>query len=63
VEAGAQLHGFCGSPASTHSRLPGQPHYGGIVERIIDTAMQMIHDDLPGTTFSNPSQRGEYASE
>jgi putative transposase len=40
----------------------GQPHYGGIVERIIGTAMQMIHDELPGTTFSNPGQRGEYAS-
>lgn len=37
----------------------GQPHYGGIVERIIGTAMQMIHDELPGTTFSNPDQRGE----
>jgi putative transposase len=44
-------------------RPPGQPHYGGIVERIIGTAMQMIHDDLPGTTFSNPGQRGEYDSE
>ncbi|MFN4116085.1 MAG: Mu transposase C-terminal domain-containing protein [Inhella sp.] len=41
-------------------RPPGQPHYGGIVERIIGTAMQMIHDELPGTTFSNPGQRGEY---
>ncbi len=40
-----------------------QPHYGGIVERIIGTAMQMIHDELPGTTFSNPDQRGEYDSE
>lgn len=44
-------------------RPPGQPHYGGIVERIIGTAMQMIHDDLPGTTFSNPGQRGDYNSE
>jgi putative transposase len=44
-------------------RPPGQPHYGGIVERIIGTAMQMIHDELPGTTFSNPGQRGEYDSE
>jgi len=41
----------------------GQPHYGGIVERIIGTAMQMIHEDLPGTTFSNPDQRGDYDSE
>ena len=44
-------------------RPPGQPHYGGIVGRIIGTAMQMIHDELPGTTFSNPGQRGEYDSE
>ena len=44
-------------------RPPGQPHYGGIVERIIGTAMQMIHNELPGTTFSNPGQRGEYDSE
>ncbi|WP_455567148.1 Mu transposase C-terminal domain-containing protein [Serratia symbiotica] len=41
----------------------GQPHYGGIVERIIGTAMQMIHNELPGTTFSNSEQRGEYVSE
>jgi putative transposase len=41
----------------------GKPHYGGIVERVIGTAMQMIHDELPGTTFSNPNQRGEYPSE
>ena len=44
-------------------RPPGQPHYGGIVERIIGTAMQMIHDELPGTTFSHPGQRGEYDAE
>ena len=44
-------------------RPPGQPHSGGIVERFIGTAMQMIHDELPGTTFSNPGQRGEYDSE
>ncbi len=41
----------------------GRPHYGGIVERIIGTAMQMIHDELPGTTFSNHDQRGDYDSE
>jgi putative transposase len=44
-------------------RPPKQPHYGGVVERIIGTTMQMIHDELPGTTFSNPNQRGEYVSE
>ena len=42
-------------------RPPGQPQYGGIVERIIGTAMQIIHE-LPGTTFSNPNQRGDYDS-
>lgn len=43
-------------------RPPGLPHFGGIVERIIGTAMQMIHE-LPGTTFSNPDQRGKYDSD
>jgi len=36
-----------------------RPHYGGIVERVIGTTMQLIHE-LPGTTFSNPKERGEY---
>lgn len=40
----------------------GRPHYGGIVERVIGTAMGKIHE-LPGTTFSNPGQRGRYESE
>nr|WP_249777403.1 DDE-type integrase/transposase/recombinase [Arthrobacter sp. C9C5] len=39
----------------------GRPHYGGIVERLIGTAMKQIHE-LPGTTFSNPSERGRYDS-
>src|SRR5690625_6528229 len=43
-------------------RPVGRPHYGGIVERVIGTAMEAIHE-LPGTTFSNPTQRGEYDSE
>lgn len=43
-------------------RPPGQPHYGGIVERVIGTAMGKIHE-LPGTTFSNPGERGRYDSE
>jgi putative transposase len=40
-------------------RPGGRPHFGGIVERVIGTAMGMVHE-LPGTTFSNPEQRGEY---
>ena len=39
----------------------GKPHYGGIVERLIGTAMQWIHE-LPGTTFSNPAERADYDS-
>jgi putative transposase len=43
-------------------RPPGRPHYGGIVERVIGTTMRQIHE-LPGTTFSNPVERGRYDSE
>jgi putative transposase len=43
-------------------RPVGAPHYGGIVERVIGTLMNMVHQ-LPGTTFSNPMQRAEYKSE
>jgi putative transposase len=43
-------------------RPPGQPHYGGIVERVIGTMMTMVHE-LPGTTFSNTQERGGYDSE
>lgn len=43
-------------------RPPGRPHYGGIVERVIGTAMRRIHE-LPGTTFSNSVERGRYDSE
>jgi putative transposase len=43
-------------------RPPGQPHFGGIIERLIGTMMQLVHE-LPGTTFSNTSQRGTYDSD
>lgn len=43
-------------------RPEGRPHYGGIVERVIGTMMLSVHD-LPGTTFSNPRERGSYNSE
>ncbi len=43
-------------------RPPGQPHFGGIVERVIGTLMRLVHE-LPGTTFSDTRQRGGYASE
>lgn len=45
-----------------HYRPGGCPNYGGIVERIIGTVMKWAHE-LPGTTFSNPSERSGYESE
>jgi putative transposase len=38
------------------------PHFGGIIERLIGTLMTMVHE-LPGTTFSNPIERGDYDSD
>ena len=43
-------------------RPAGQPHYGGVVERVIGTLMGMVHE-LPGTTFSDPGERGGYDSQ
>ncbi len=43
-------------------RPPGQPHCGGIVERVIGTLMELVHD-LPGTTFSTVAKRGTYDSD
>ena len=56
-ERGCAQHGI-----TIEWRPPGQPHYGGIVERVIGTLMQLVHA-LPGTTFSNPSEHGEYDSD
>ncbi|WP_442859145.1 helix-turn-helix domain-containing protein [Arthrobacter sp. CAN_A2] len=57
LKRGCEQHGV-----KLRYRPPGQPHYGGIVERVIGTLMQSVHD-LPGTTFSNPRERGSYDSE
>ena len=38
------------------------PHYGGHVERLFGTIKEQVHT-LPGTTFSNVKQKGEYPSE
>ncbi|WP_448204332.1 Mu transposase C-terminal domain-containing protein [Azospirillum sp. sgz302134] len=43
-------------------RPPKTPHYGGHIERLCGTLGKKIHA-LPGATFSNPKQRGEYKSE
>ena len=39
-------------------RLPSTPHYGGHIERLIGTMMGRLHL-LPGSTASNPIERGE----
>ena len=39
-----------------------QPHHGGIVERFFRTLEGQVHT-LPGSTFSNPIERGDYESE
>lgn len=57
VRRGCEQHGI-----ELSYRPPGRPHYGGIVERVIGTAMRQIHE-LPGTTFSNPTERGRYNSD
>ncbi|HEX8180659.1 MAG TPA: Mu transposase C-terminal domain-containing protein [Pyrinomonadaceae bacterium] len=38
------------------------PNYGGHIERLMGTFATEIHN-LPGTTFSNTKERGEYESE
>lgn len=43
-------------------RPPGRPQYGGHIERYLGTLMRQIHG-LPGTTMSNPQDRGRYPSE
>lgn len=56
-ERGCAQHGI-----AIEWRPPGQPHFGGIVERVIGTLMRLVHG-LPGTTFSNIGQRGTYDSD
>lgn len=57
LRRGCEEHGI-----KLNYRPPGRPHYGGIIERVIGTLMEMVHE-LPGTTFSNPAQRGSYDSD
>lgn len=38
-------------------RPRGSPHFGGRIERLMETMMQDVHT-LPGTTFSSMSERG-----
>lgn len=43
-------------------RIVGRPETGGHIERFMRTLSEAIHR-IPGTTFSNPKDRGEYPSE
>lgn len=43
-------------------RPVAEPHYGAHIERLMGTFMRRVHT-LPGTTFSNIKQRGDYPSE
>jgi putative transposase len=54
---GCEQHGI-----ALNYRPVATPHYGGVVERLIGTLMQMIHE-VAGTTFSNPAERGDYDSD
>jgi putative transposase len=56
LRRGCEQHGI-----RLRYRPPGQPHFGGIIERLIGTMMQVIHE-LPGTTFSSTADRGGYDS-
>lgn len=40
-------------------RPVARPHFGGHIERLLGTLLKEIHT-LPGTTFSNPRERGTY---
>ena len=42
-------------------RPVGDPHFGGHIERFFRTLNEELHG-LPGSTFSNPTKRAEYAS-
>lgn len=57
MEAGCAEHGI-----ELDFRPPGQPRYGGHIERMMGTLMRMVHG-LAGTTFSNVQDRGKYPSE
>ncbi|WP_435828997.1 Mu transposase C-terminal domain-containing protein [Nocardia beijingensis] len=57
LRRGCEQHGI-----GIDYRPPGQPHFGGVVERLIGTMMRMLHE-LPGTTFSSVAERGDYDSD
>ncbi len=57
LRRGAQEYGM-----KIEHRPAGKPHFGGHIERLIGTMMGAVHL-LPGTTFSNVAEKGDYCSE
>lgn len=57
LQRGCEQHGI-----KLSWRPVREPHYGAHIERLMGTFMRMVHS-LPGTTFSSPKGRGDYASE
>lgn len=57
LKRGCEQHGI-----DLRWRPVKRPHYGAHIERLMGTLMRLVHG-LPGTTFSNIKQRGDYPSE
>ncbi|RLA82781.1 MAG: transposase [Epsilonproteobacteria bacterium] len=57
IRAAGLIHGI-----NIEFRPVGRSNYGGHVERVIKTLMDGVHE-IPGTTFSNIQQKGEYDPE
>lgn len=59
---GEDMQRVCDEFGMTMVRRPvGRPQFGAHVERVLGTINKEIHN-LPGTTFSNVTQKGEYDS-
>lgn len=57
------LHKFCEEYRIEDIYRPvARPEFGGAVERVIGTCMKKIHE-IPGATFSNTADKGNYNSE
>ncbi|MBM5575315.1 Mu transposase C-terminal domain-containing protein [Deefgea sp. CFH1-16] len=69
IDNGPEFHGnhfkrFCGDLAVDIQYCPpGKPWYKGAVERFLRTLNLGLIHSLPGTTRSNPRDRGSYPSE
>ncbi|OGO16774.1 MAG: hypothetical protein A2Z14_05640 [Chloroflexi bacterium RBG_16_48_8] len=61
---GADLQDACHSLGIELDQMPVKtPYFKATVERMFETTNTGVLHTLPGTTFSNPGQRGDYRSE